>query len=205
MTVFTDNPYGGEVNGGVAQLELKGLNVSNLTTYMDIFITANKAEDESKSHELHKGDLLVKNLNITNNMSAIYVWAIPEHNNTQVVILGRKDCKPTLQEYEFRQTVPNGPKSPNVSVANNSSDSSVSDHGRFLMFIENDDLNQSAAGLWHFGFYYNGSVREDDQENAPESASFNISIVQLTCKYLNTTSGDWKYDGCKVRAILWPY
>ena len=207
MSVFKQNPYGGAANGGVAQLELKDpsgntTNVSNLTKCMDIFIKGDDSKTQPSSHEIKKGDLLVTNLNVTDNMSAIYVWVVPEHNNTQIVILCRKGSKPTLQEYDFLQTVPRSPKSENVSEASNSSKSSESDLSRFLMFIDNDDLNQTAAGAWSCGFYYNGSIQDEDQGNAPEAARFNATIVQLACKYLNTTSTKWQSDGCKVRVNL---
>lgn len=211
MSVFNQNPYGGEVNGGVAELVLtdpsgNSKNVSNLTKCMDIFIKADDSKTQPSYHEIKKGDLLVTNLNVTNNMSAIYVWVVPEHNNTQIVILCRKDSQPTLEEYDFTQTVPSSPKSENASEASNSSKSSESDLSRFLMFIDNDDLNQTAAGAWFFGFYYNGSIQEEDQGNAPETARFNLTIVQLACKYLNTTSKKWRSDGCKVSLKrLWKF
>ena len=214
MSVLSTNPYGGQVNGGVSQFVLRDSNgnpknVSNLTTYMDIFIGAKKSKDESKSHEITKQDLMVINVNVTENMSAIYIWAVPEHNNTQLVMLCRKYLKPTLHNYDFRETIPKFSTPRNVSKTNNSSvsnssqtESDSSDKSRFLMFIDNDDLNQTAAGPWYCGFHYNGSIEADDQENSPEKATFNITIVQLACKYLNETSKEWQYDGCKVRSTI---
>lgn len=205
MSVFKQNPFGGAVNSGVAQLELKDpngntKNVSNLTTLMDIFITAEDKTTKPKPRAVRRGDLLVTNLNVTDNMSAIHVWVAPEDNNTQIVILGRKNVKPSLQEYDVLQTVPSDPKSKHVSEGSKSSDASDYDHDRFQLFIDNDDLNQTAAGLWYFAFFYNGSIREEDQESVPEAACFNTTILQVTCKYLNTTSMEWQCDGCKVSA-----
>ena len=207
MSVFGNNPYGGAVNGGVCQLELRdqngnAKNVSNLTNYMDIYIPANGGELETIRHGIKRGDLLVITVNVTDNMSAIYVWVVPKHNNTQLVVLCKKNSRPTLEEYDFRQTFSKSSESGNASETNNSSDSSESDLSRFQMFIDNDDLNQTAAGSWFCGFYYNGSVQEDDQENAPEESNFNITVFELACKYLNTTSNKWQYDGCKVSSFL---
>ena len=172
------------MNGGVIEFKLKDStgntkNVSSLTRNMDIFIPADGSTAESYPHTIKKGDLLVTNLNVTDNRSAIYVWVAPETNNTRIVVLLRKDAKPTLKEYDFKQEI--------------QSIYFESDHRRFLMFIDNDDLNRTAAGKWYCGFYYNGSAQD-----ALDTVSFNTTIIQLTCKYLNTTSNNWQYDGCKV-------
>lgn len=203
MSAFKLNPYGGTLNGGVVELKLKDSNgstknVSNLTRSMDIFIPADSSTVESHPYRLKRGDMLVTNLNVTDNMSAIYVWVTPETNNTRILILLRKDAKPTLKEYDFRQEIHSIIVSKNVSD-NASSDQSVHvDGNRYLMFVDNDDLNQTAAGNWFCGFYHNGSVFEGD----PEESSFNTTIFQLTCQYLNTTSNKWQYDGCKVCFFL---
>ena len=189
MSAFKSNPYGGTLNGGVVELKLRDShgntkNVSNLTRPMDIFIPADSSTAESHPYRLKRGDMLVTNLNVTDNMSAIYVWITPETNNTRIVILLRKDVKPTLKEYDFRQEIHSIVVSKMVS-ANASSDQSLQlDGNRYLMFVDNDDLNQTAAGRWFCGFYYNGSVLESD----PKESSFNTTIFQLTCQYLNTTS-----------------
>ena len=216
MSSFSGSPYSksaGKVDSGVSQLELKDengnpKNITNLTSYMDIFIPAKNGFAKPNHHLITMGDMLVLKLNVTNNKSAIYVWAVPEHNNTKTVIFCRKGCKPSTTEYDFRQVVPSDPKeSGNETEETGSSDDSF-DAQRYQLFLDNDVLNQTASGMWYCGFYYNGSAREfshrqrreteDKQEKAPEKNNVSITIFESTCKYYDIVTKKWKYDGCKV-------
>lgn len=229
MSSFGSSPFGrgaGKVDSGVSELVIKdesgnSKNVSNLTSHMDIFIPADNGIAESAYHLIAKGDMLLLNLNVTNNMSAIYVWAVPRHNNTKTEILCRKGSEPTLTEYDFSQVIPKDPVQPvNGSAA--SCNDAVSDADRYQLFIDNDDLNQTASGRWYCGFYYNETAssqdaadqkrkrREigDDQESAtkesiPEKNNLTITIFEVSCKYYHTQEKKWKYDGCKVQGVFY--
>lgn len=225
MSSFGSSPFGsgaGKVDSGVSELVIKDengnpKNVSNLTSYMAIFIPAEGAVAESGYHLITKGDMLVLNLNVTNNMSAIYVWAVPLHNNTITRVLCRKGSEPTLTEYDFSEVLPKDPVQPGNESTGSCSDA-VSDTDRYQLFIGTDDLNEknlTASGQWYCGFYYNGSAQEsqsqdaeeDGQESAteestPEKNNLTITIFEVSCKYYDTLSKKWNYTGCKVHGVL---
>ena len=230
MSSFGGSPFGegaGKVDSGVTELQIKNengnpKNVSNLTSYMDIFIPANGAIAESAFHLIAKGDMLVLKLEVTNNMSAIYVWAVPVHNNTKTNVLCRKGSEPTQTDYDFSQVIPKDPVQPKNGSAASCNDAD-SDADRYQLFIDNDDLNQTASGLWYCGFYYNESAQEsskdsaarrkrretqeDDQESAteesiPEKNNLTITIFEVSCKYYDTKAKKWNYDGCKVHVVF---
>lgn len=226
MSSFGSSPYGsgaGKVDSGVSQLVIKDengnpKNVSNLTTYMDIFIPAENGAAESSYHLITKGDMLVLKLNVTNNMSAIYVWAIPAYNNTMTKVLCKKGSQPTQTDFHFSDVLPKDP----VEPGNGSCNDALSDSDRYQLFIGSDELemmNQTASGLWYCGFYYNGSTQEttargkrqktpdqeshgDAEEIPPEKNNVAITIFEATCKYYHTKSREWRYDGCKVKDIF---
>lgn len=215
MSSFGNSPYGsraGKVDSGVSELVIKDengnpKNVSNLTTCIDIFIPAENAAAESSNHLITKGDMLVMQVNVTNNMSAIYIWAIPEHNNTLTEVLCKKGSEPTQTDFDFAEVLPKDP----VESGNGSCNSAMSDSDRYQLFIGSDELlmmNQTASGLWHCGFYYNGSIQEtpdqesDREESAPEKNNLTITLFEVTCKYYGTASKEWKYDGCKVKLLF---
>lgn len=238
MSSFGSSPFGsgvGKVDSGVSELVIKDengnpKNVSNLTSYMDIFIPAEGAVAESAYHLITKGDMLVLNLNVTNNMSAIYVWAVPLHNNTITRVLCRKGSEPTITEYDFSQVLPKDPVQPGNGSAASCSDA-VSDADRYQLFIGPDDLNDknlTASGQWYCGFYYNGSAQEsqsqdaetrrkrrEEQENGQESATesateestpeknnLTVTIFEVSCKYYDTLTKKWNYTGCKVHGVF---
>ena len=221
MSSFGSNPYGsaaGKVDGGVSELVIKDengnpKNVSNLTTHMDIFIPAENGAAESSYHLITKGDMLVLKINVTNNMSAIYVWAVPAHNNTMTEVLCKKGSEPTQDDFDFAEVLPKDP----VELGNGSCNDAMSDSDRYQLFIGSDELqklNQTASGQWYCGFYYNGSAQEtsarrkrretpdqesDTEESPPEKNNLTITIFEVSCKYYHTESKEWKYDGCKVK------
>ena len=219
MSSFSSSPFGsgaGEVDSGVSELVIKDengnpKNVSNLSTYMDIYIPAENGVAESSYHLISKGDMLVLKLNVTNNMSAIYVWAVPAHNNTMTEVLCKKGSEPTQTDFDFAEVLPKDP----VEPGNGSCNDAVSDSDRYQLFIGSDELqmmNQTASGQWYCGFYYNESAQETttrrkrretpDQESAPEKNNVTITIFEASCKYFHTGSKQWKYDGCKVKGIF---
>ena len=208
MSSFGSSPYGsgaGKVDSGVSELIIKDnngntKNVSNLTIYMDIFIPAVSGVAESSHHLITKGDMLVLNLNVTNNMSAIYVWAIPAHNNTMTEVLCKKGFEPTQTDFDFAEVLPKDP----VEPGNGSCNDALSDSDRYQLFIGSDELqmmNLTANGLWYCGFYYNESAQETS-ESAPEKNNLTITIFEVTCKYYDTESKEWRYDGCKVNGVF---
>lgn len=227
MSSFGSSPFGsgaGKVDSGVSELVIKDesgnpKNVSNLTTYMDIFIPAENGAAESSYHLITKGDMLVLKLNVTNNMSAIYVWAVPAHNNTKTEVLCKKGSEPTQTDFDFAEVLPKDPVEPRNGSAGSCNDA-VSDSDRYQLFMGSDELkmmNQTASGLWYCGFYYNGSAQEatarrkrrktPDQESiteesTPEKSNLTITIFEVSCKYYDTVSKKWKYDGCKVKGVF---
>ncbi|XP_022801964.1 uncharacterized protein LOC111339550, partial [Stylophora pistillata] len=208
MSSFSGSPFSksaGKVDSGVTQLELKDesgnpKNISNLTSYMDIFIPAKNGLAKLETHTIKMSDMLVMQLNVTNNKSAIYVWGVPEHNNTQTVVFCKRGSKPSTTDYDFRQAIPNDlfrNESEETGTSENSTDAQ-SDPQRYQMFLDNDDLNQTASGVWFIGFYYNGSVKTNDDETLPAENKLNITIFESTCKYYNTINKTWDYHGCKA-------
>ena len=169
------------------------IKVVNRTQHMDLFIEAAQSKTKPRSHLVRKHEMVVLKLNVTNNKSAISVWAIPEETATKTMILCRKSRQPSLEKFDFRQVVPKEP--------GNSSDSlepSPPESQRYQLFIGTDDMNGTVIGTWYCGFYYNGSAHEDDEENAPEKINLTITIFESTCKYFDNDAHEWRYDGCKV-------
>lgn len=172
--------------------------VSNLTEKISIILPRSEKEGRPTvvQAKLHSDKYKLHRFTVTENTSTVHIrvgWQV----SVEVELYLKKGSEPKPAEgvYDFNVTFQDGEN--RCMNSSNSSEPSISE-----LFLSNDDLNWTAAGMYYAFLRYKGRVSLPEEKAKMDSdgaISHNFSVYTSMCMYFDEKRGVWSTEGTEVR------
>jgi hypothetical protein len=148
------------------------------------------------TRELYAENLLFHKMTVSTNDTAIHVNVYPESCNYGFDVFIRRESFPSESNYDYNYSLPHNGEwdfASNCSMSSNQSSA-------FEIFISNEDLNYTAAGVYYIGIRFKARNGTNNLGRIP--ANYTAVLSTSSCMYWDTKNETWRSDGCVVRCCM---
>ena len=185
-------------------LELRDVNgdpipVANLTEPISLFVATGQTPSVPSLVTLSHRAFVYHMLTIDKNDTSIHFEINPQDRNTEIIAYLKRGARPTREDYDFMQVVPDEPPI-NATYPKD----------RHMFYVSNGDTNRTTAGTWYLGVFYNGTLSPQFKLNSanvpklfiPKKVNYTLRMYSSGCLFWDKENDKWSGDGCVVNIVF---
>ena len=185
-------------------LELRDVNgdpipVANLTEPISLFVATGQTPSVPSLVTLSHRAFVYHMLTIDKNDTSIHFEINPQDPNTEIIAYLKRGARPTREDYDFMQVVPDEPPI-NATYPKD----------RHMFYVSNGDTNRTTAGTWYLGVFYNGTLSPQFKLNSanvpklfiPKKVNYTLRMYSSGCLFWDKENDKWSGDGCVVNIVF---